>query len=553
MVAVPRPLVSSVPVLSRLEDPIVARRLALGILAATLIGLMAFGAATRWLPWLPVCDRNPSCHVLVGESIAALENARYFVADGTRYWLLQRHEVGGVMMTYFHNVNLGAFVVYGTALLGARTLMPAAVLSGVAFVAGLAYAYLFAERASGSRRFALLFLLLFAGELYHSTLLGLNLLRAWHWLPLFGVAYHALVVAQRRAIRLRDAVPLVLLALLGLGAGYEIYAFVGATAVWVMLLLGAGRSIRPWGTVLACLVSPVLLRQFQVIGGIGPAIWATDLYFTAGLKAPLLRAILPLPPADEIEAWYQANQIFRGTANNFAISDAFDQLFASGRHLQWLNELGAITLLATLFGLVAAIVIVVRDRDGTPGSPARRARTVLTLFLGLGMGFLVFGYHALYYFIVMHQLPLVAAPVCLAVAFVASLLLDAAARPLPVRVAALVGLGLLLGERLYKQWANLYGIGLRAHPSQTRWGSFDVGPPGGMYGQTGTIVLGVAGLVLLAVLCAAAFAFLRPGPGEVAALPQPSGQPPCAGGGEHKAPLPRTGEGFGRRISTAGS
>ena len=495
-----------------------ARRLALGILAVTLAGLLTYGAATDWLPWLPVCDENPSCHVLVGESLAALENAQFYVRDGTRYWLLQRHDIAialntYVTMTYFHNINLGAFLAYGTALLGAQTPMPAAIVSAVAFVAGLAYAYLFAERASGAPRFALLFLLLFAGELYHNTLLGLNLLRAWHWLPLFGVAYHTLVVVQRGAVRRRDLVALTLLALLGLGAGYEIYAFVGATAVWAMLLFGAGRSVRLWATTLAALAAPVLLRQLQVIGGVGLTIWATDLYYTAGSKAPLLRAILPLPPADQIDAWYKANHLFRGAANSQPISSAFDQLIESGRHLQWLNELGTITLLATLLGLSAAIVFVLRDRDGAPGSPARRARTVLALFLGLGTGFLVFGYHALYYFVVVHQLPLIAAPICLAVAFAASLLLDAAARPIPTRYLALIGLGLVLVERAYQQWFNLSGLGLRAHPAKTRWGTFDVGPPGGMYGDVGgAIVLGITALALVALVLAGARAFLRARP-----------------------------------------
>jgi hypothetical protein len=295
----------------------VARRLALGILAVTLTGLLVYGAVTDWLPWMPACDGNPSCHVLAGESLAALENAQFFVQDGARYWLLQRHDVGGVMMTYFHNINLGAFLVYGTALLGAQTPMPAAIVSAVAFVAGLAYAYLFVERSSGAHRFALLFLLLFASELFHNTLHGLNLLRAWHWLPLFGVAYHTLVIAQRGTVRRRDQVAILLFGLLGLGAGYEIYAFVGGTAIWVMALFGAGRNVRLWATVLATLVAPVLLRQLQVIGGVGIAVWATDLYYTAGLKAPLVRAILPLPPADQIEAWYQANHVFRAwrTAN----------------------------------------------------------------------------------------------------------------------------------------------------------------------------------------------------------------------------------------------
>jgi hypothetical protein len=504
-------LVSSRSVLSRLERPIVARRVALGILVVTLFGLLAYAVMTRGIPWTRECDANPSCHVLAGESLVALESALYFrQPDRASHWLLQREEESGEVLTYIHNVNLGAFLVHGTVLLGAQSPLPAAVVSAIAFVAGLAYGYLYVERASGSRRFALLFLALFAGELYHNTLHGLNLLRAWHWLPLFGLAYHALVIAQRRTVRVGDALALIALAIVGFGTGYELYAFVGAVAAWTMLLFGAGFRPRLWGMLAVALAIPVVLRQIQVIGGVGWTIWSTDLYYTAGLKSPLLRSILSLPPAEEMALWYRENGLFRGTTASGPSLDALALLVSSGRHLQWLDELGALTLLVTLVGLVLAIVLVLRHRGAGPGTPARRGLTVVCLFLGLGTGFLVFGYHALYYFVVVHQLPLIVAPVCLAVAFFLSLLLDAAAGPLAVRVAAYTGIGLLIGERLYKQWANVHEMGLRAHPDTTRWGFFVVGPPGGLYGPNGTIVLGVAGLVLLAVLCYAAFAFLRP-------------------------------------------
>src|SRR3954454_22499984 len=132
-----------------LDDPTVARRLALGILALTLLALLAMGVRTRWLPWTRDCEQNPSCHVLVGESHGSIESSMYYLIEGPRYWLIQRQTVGDVTMTYIHNVNFGAFLVYGTVLLGATSPMPAAIISAIGFVAGLAYAYLFAERASG--------------------------------------------------------------------------------------------------------------------------------------------------------------------------------------------------------------------------------------------------------------------------------------------------------------------------------------------------------------------------------------------------------------------
>ena len=266
----------------------------------------------------------------------------------------------------------------------------------------------------------------------------------------------------------------------------------GATAFWVMLMFGARWDVRLWITVLAILFVPVLLRQLQVIGGVGPTIWATDLLYTAGGKSPLLRTVLPLPSTDEIEAWYRANLIFRGRENSQSVAVAIAELFARRRHLDWLDELGPITWLTACIGLPLAVVLAVRDRVGAPGSPGRRAWTVLSVCLGLGTGFLVFGYHALYYFVVVHQLPMIVMPVCLLVAFVASLLLDAIDRAAPWRAAALAGLVLVLGERLIQQLANLDGLGIRAHPPTSPWGTFNVGPEGGMYGEAGTIVLGVA-------------------------------------------------------------
>jgi hypothetical protein len=228
----------------------------------------------------------------------------------------------------------------------------------------------------------------------------------------------------------------------------------------------------------------------------------------------LLRSVLALPPPEQIEAWFQTNQIYRGTPNSAPVSEVLSLLVSGGRYLQWLNELGPITWLMALCGLLIAVAVFVRGLLRAPTShvgstPAHRARTVLALFLGIATGFVVFGYHAWYYFVVVHQLPLIVAPICLAVAFTVSLLLDAASLSSPQRVLAWVALTALVGERLYLQWANVSAMGLRSHPNRTRWGSFDVGPPGGMYGDNGQLVLGIAAVALVIVLCVAAYAFLR--------------------------------------------
>src|SRR5205823_7761148 len=140
----------------------------------------------------------------------------------------------------------GAYLVYLTALLGADTIMPAAVVTAGGFVIGLGYTYLLVERISRSSFLALTFLTFLVLDFYSNTMLGLNLLRAWHWLALFGVAYHALDLFAAPKLRGRDAGLVFLLAMVGFALGYEFYAFVVCTAGLALLVSGYIRPSRRW-------------------------------------------------------------------------------------------------------------------------------------------------------------------------------------------------------------------------------------------------------------------------------------------------------------------
>lgn len=89
---------------------------------------------------------------MAGESLVALESAPYFVREGNRHWFLRREEETGEVLTYIHNVNLGAFLVNGSVLLWGQSPLPAAIGSAVGVVAGVVCAYPFVERASGPAR-----------------------------------------------------------------------------------------------------------------------------------------------------------------------------------------------------------------------------------------------------------------------------------------------------------------------------------------------------------------------------------------------------------------
>lgn len=523
-----------------------ARRIAFGMLAVLFGVLLVYGWATLWLPWSDECDQTASCHLLIGETLAAIQQAWGNLYDGLgKSWLLLRNGPD----LYIHNQNLGAYLIVLTALLGADTLAPAGVITAAGFVIGLGYAYLLVERTSQSRLLALTFLGFFILHVYLNTMLGLNLLRAWHWLPLFGVAYHALDLFEARRVGPRQVAPLILLPTIGFAIGYEFYAFVIATAGLALVVMGClwplRRMVIQRAVMLGGLcVVPVVVRQLQVIGGVGVDIWAKDLYYTAALKSPLLRTlaevrglrrIMQVPPVDVIQDWYKDHSLFHGVSNQEPASAAYQLFFQNGYHLRWQQDLGTLTIatMAVGFMLAPLLLLVRRPRD-----VAWYARPVVIVTAGQILGFLAFGYHALLYFIVQFTMPLVISAVCLAVAFVVTALVTTR-RPLAVRLFGLVLLVGLLVERASIEWWHLSTMGLRAHPPDARWSRYSYLETGSLWGYTvGWVVLILATLVGAWLLWQIARAFLhagttwRPEP----ALAQPVHQPDAPA-----APVPQPG------------
>jgi hypothetical protein len=471
-----------------------ARRIAAGYLGVVFAALLVYGWYTEWFPWSAECYQTLSCHMLPGETYGALEQAwgALHFGIGTSWLLLMHHYVDRYLF-YIHNQNFGAYLIYITAWIGAETVTSAAIITAGGFVVGLGYGYVLVERMSRSSFLALAFLTLFILDVYSNTMLGLNLLRAWHSLALFGVAYHALDLFAARRARWRDIGLVFLLAWIGFALGYEFYAFVVCTAVVALLISGFVRPSWRWVLFGTLLFLPFVIRQIQVMGGVGPTVWALDLFYTAGTKSPLLRSILPHPPVEDVLQWYTDNHLFHGVPNNQPISAAFGLFMEKQYYLRWLGDLGPFTIIAATLGLGLSLVLAVRGND----IEARCARAVITIAGGQILGFLIFGYHALLYFVVVFNMPLIISMVYLSAAFLVTMLVRGA-RPLLVRETGVQVAIVLVAERLYLGWVHLSTMEVQARPHTGQYmhiGTDDFVDPGGLLGNVSWITLTLAALV----------------------------------------------------------
>lgn len=120
---------------------------------------------------------------------------------------------------YTHNLNIGAFVIYGCARLGFDTIAAPAVVSIAGYCAGILLAFHFAERATGSRLIANWFGFFMATDVLYNLSSGMSPIRCWHWFALFGVSLAALELS--RAFSKRYLSLLILAGLVSFLIGYD--------------------------------------------------------------------------------------------------------------------------------------------------------------------------------------------------------------------------------------------------------------------------------------------------------------------------------------------
>ena len=314
MISDTRPQMLRAPMNSRLAPSLPRIDSLAGLVAGTVV---LFALCVVWVvgghhDYIP-------CRSDCGETVLAQEQVAGYRLSGVKYGFIQYQTEPTGDLLYTHNVHIGAIVFVLLDAIGVRSFWAKQVVTLAAFGLGLLYVFRTAAYYSKSSLGGLIILILFCLDYEHVLSFGLNALRAWHWLALFGLAFHTrrLMVEARK--RRTDYAAVVALAFVAFGIGYDFWLICSCVSGVILLLsrhemsAGAGRLTRSaW--VLGSLVLPFVIRQVQVVSVLGTRYWVTDFLYTVGTKVPGMSRLLRMPSLDAIDAFYEANHILRPPA-----------------------------------------------------------------------------------------------------------------------------------------------------------------------------------------------------------------------------------------------
>ena len=225
-----------------------------------------------------------------------------------------------------------------------------------------------------SRLAGLCVLLLFVTDIEHVIAFGLNPLRAWHWLAVFGLLFHAgRVLAREPSVHpLTDWLGIVVCAAVAFGIGYDFWAICLVMTLLLVALCRPRDLLRPrhWsgfvGLGLAFLW-PAVLRQMQIAAVLGPDFWLHDLIYSAAIKVSVLSLLVPVPPPDQLDAIYRAVGVLRAPATPSDSALTILLTLSSLVTYQTLPSIGltafTLTIVVGMLAIVAAVRLV-RLADG---------------------------------------------------------------------------------------------------------------------------------------------------------------------------------------------
>jgi hypothetical protein len=435
-----------IPVVNGLEQGLqrrmlVARRInmqwiALALIAVTLVVVWIHGSRSEFIPCSQDC----------GETFIAQQSSTNYRLYGAKYLLLEDRSTipdpDRRPYLYTHNVNLGSLIFPALDRLGFSSLWAKQLVTVLAFGLGLFYVFLTTRYVTKSAWVGLCVLALFCTDYGQVFLFALNALRAWHWLALFGVIFHALRILAQDEIKRADLGAMALFSFLAFSVGYEFLAIVLSITIFVAILCAVSiyRSVICVSWLAASVLLVFAFRQAQVLAVLGTKFWSTDFFYSAAIKVTSLAAYFKIPSLSEIDAYYQSQNVFRP----FAAVAPFDQIVLGiEQHVAAITfpsigvgatascvlglAISAAIILAWTVGLLGKIVGLLKPTTEPPSAWSRlidgwkyrkgdwidanfTARFYLALVLGVVVSIAAFGSVAVSIYL-KHQMPLMAAVV----------------------------------------------------------------------------------------------------------------------------------------------
>ena len=375
-------------------------------------------------------DYYMPCETDCGETIIAQDQVALYRLNGFKYGLIQYDSLPTGDQLYTHNVHIGAIVFVLLDAIGVRPFWAKQIVTLAAFGLGLVYVFRATAYFSQSSLGGLIVLLLFCFDYEHVLSFGLNALRAWHWLALFGLAFHIGRLMLEPRPRAIDCTAILALSAIAFGVGYDFWiicAFVAGLIVLLPIYTAPTRvaTLTRGVWVVGALLLPFGMRQFQIASVLGAHFWTTDFYYTVGIKVPGMSHVLRLPSLEEIDAFYKTNNILRPPASPAGSFLSVFDTFVDMIHYVVVPSWGLLFCLIALGGamLAAAEIIFFRSnwyRTTTIGTFLGSATVrgwcllIAPVSVGISFGLMLLAPFSLHVYL-KHQFPLLAAAILLPV------------------------------------------------------------------------------------------------------------------------------------------
>ena len=436
------------------------------LLLALVLGapVLFWGASAHFVP----CNKD------CGETYIALHQAKNFSAFGLEYGLLE----DGATSTdpaahpglYTHNINLGSLYYTAIEAVVGGSYKIKQLATFMVYLTALVYGVIVVWRISGSRVLATLFLLFFASDFEQVISFSFNGLRVWSWLPLLGISAHLVPLCRGDSrFPVLDWLFVLFFAVISFGVGYDFLAINFCIAFLVLIFFSNApkllsfANIKRLSLLICAFAIPVVLRQVQVMWVLGTDYWAKDLLISAAVKVPFLNKVFPLPPMEEVDAYYRALNVIRPPSTpSSALGEMMNFAITTLKYLV-LPANGIITLAtAVMVAGVCAVTLLRRVRQNKREEVAspknlEAEKWLLALLAGSAFGMLIFMPLSLHVYL-KHQFPLLAVPIHLAQALGAYWLIKmalASGNGFNLRKASLVVVAVLIVDHVIVNVGNL--------------------------------------------------------------------------------------------------
>ncbi|MDF1757017.1 MAG: hypothetical protein P1U74_01775 [Legionellaceae bacterium] len=416
------------------------------LITITVFTLWEYGKANNFIPCVSNC----------GETFCAEIQVNNFKLYGFKYGLLEDHANSNNLQAhpylYTHNVSTPSILYPLLEWAGISALWTKQLFSLFIFGLSLFYIYRTTLFYSQSYLIAGSMLFFFCTDYYHVFSYGLNALRVWHWLVLFGLLFHVgRYFKEPTKSPWTDRLMIPLYVILAFGVGYDFW-IINLFVILTLTIFSFFSVDYKKEKILIHLFSiglifafPVILRQIHIISTLGYDFWYHDFIYSASIKIPFLKDLFPLTSMTEIDEYYTAHNVLRAPATQAAQWAGIFVTLKDMLRQVTIPSFGTLNIgfviLVLFFPIINCVYVITSYlmkyfAKMSRISTAARFTSFFNVFefskgglklffiitIGCSIGVLIFAPFSLHVYF-KHQFPLLAAPILLAKSIVLSILI----------------------------------------------------------------------------------------------------------------------------------